>query len=197
MRDGIAAARDACAGANGARNPACTISGRTSSFHCASSSLYLTQEIRQPSTPISASLPSSSTICSRSHQRVAAVTGDEMRLVSVERLGVQSLIVQPENLQEIAGGLPVALLVDVVVEIILGLLLARAADDVDVDPNPRFAAVRAGHLLEMIDLRLCALEMGAVLEDDEIHVAVARGEILRCRRSAGVHDRRMGLPRRH
>src|SRR6516165_11763059 len=63
-RDGIVAARSVCAGGNGARNPACTISGRTSSFHCASSSLYLTQEIRQPSTPISASLPSSSTICS-------------------------------------------------------------------------------------------------------------------------------------
>src|SRR5262249_41968311 len=41
-----------------------------------------------------------------SHQRVAAVTGDEMRFVTVERLGVQGLIVQPENLQEIAGSLP-------------------------------------------------------------------------------------------
>src|SRR5262249_491316 len=48
----------------------------------------------------------------------------------------------------------------------------------------------------MIDLRLCAFEMGAVLEDDEIHVAVARGEFLRRGRSAGVHDRRMGLLQR-
>src|SRR5262249_57949510 len=113
-----------------------------------------------------------------SYQRVAAVTGDEMRLVSMERLGVEGLIVQPEDPQEIAGSLPVALLVDVVVEIILGLLLALPADDVDVDPNPRLAPMRVGHLLEMIDLRLCAFEMGAVLEDDEIHVAVARGEFL-------------------
>src|SRR6201981_2803103 len=99
-----------------------------------------------------------------------------MRLVSIQRLGVQRLMVQPEDLQEIAGSFPVALLVDVIVEIILGLLLALPADDVDVDPNPRFAPMRAGHLLEMIDLRLRAVEMSAVLEDDEIHVAVARGE---------------------
>src|SRR5215468_5455798 len=131
-----------------------------------------------------------------SYQGVAAVTGYEMRLVSVERLGVQRLIVQPEDPQEIAGSLPVALLVDVVVEIILGLLLALPADDVDVDPNPRFAPMRARHLLEMIDLGLCAFGMGAVLEDDEIHVAVARGEFLRRGRSAGVHDRRMGLLQR-
>jgi len=64
MVAGFAGARDVSTGENGARNPACTMSGRTASFHCASSSLYLTQEIRQPSTPISASLPSSSTICS-------------------------------------------------------------------------------------------------------------------------------------
>src|SRR5262249_60869263 len=80
-----------------------------------------------------------------SYRGVAAVTGDEMRLVSVERLGVQRLIVQPEDPQEIAGSLPVALLVDVVVEIILGLFLALPTDDVDVDPNPRFAPVRARH----------------------------------------------------
>ncbi len=66
-----------------------------------------------------------------------------MRLVSVERLGVERLIVQPENLQEIAGRLPVALLVNVIVQVVLGLLLGFAADDVDMNPNPGFTSVRA------------------------------------------------------
>jgi hypothetical protein len=112
---GIAGARDVSAGENGARNSACTMSGRTSSFHCASSSLYLTHEIRQA---VDADLRQLAEfvddLLGRSYQGVAAVTRDEMRLVSVQGLGVQGLIVQPENLQEIAGRLPVTLLVNVV-----------------------------------------------------------------------------------
>ena len=130
------------AGENGARNPACTISGRTSSFHCASSSLYLTQEIRQPSTPISRQLAEFvDDLLGRSHQRIAAVTRDEMRLVSVQRLGVQGLIVQAENLQEIASRLPVTSLVNIVTQIVVGLFLGLAAHDVDVNPNPGLAPV--------------------------------------------------------
>ena len=54
----------------------------------------------------------------------------------------------------------------------------------------------ARHVLEMIDLLLRAFEVGTVLEDDEVHVAITRREILRGRRTAGVHDRRMGLLQR-
>jgi len=52
----------------------------------------------------------------------------------------------------VVGRLPVALLVDVVVEIVLGFLLGLTAHDVDVDPDPRFTAVRRRHRLEMVDL---------------------------------------------
>ena len=38
--------------------------------------------------------------------------------------------------------------------------------------------------------------MGSILQNDEIHVAVAGGEVLRRRRAAGIHDRRMGLLQR-
>src|SRR6478609_9515159 len=48
----------------------------------------------------------------------------------------------------------------------------------------------------MVDLRFCTREVGTVLEDDEVHVAIARREILRGRRASGVHDRRMGLLQR-
>ena len=60
------------------------------------------------------------------------MSGDEMRLVPLERRRIERLVVQTENLQEVAGGLPVTLLIDVVVQIILRLLLGRPADDVDV-----------------------------------------------------------------
>src|SRR6267378_3567875 len=43
----------------------------------------------------------------RADERISAVTGDEMRLVAFQCLGIQSLVVQTEDLQEIAGGLPV------------------------------------------------------------------------------------------
>jgi len=48
----------------------------------------------------------------------------------------------------------------------------------------------------MVDLRFCTREVGTVLEDDEVHVAIARREILRGRRASGVHDRWMGLLQR-
>jgi len=64
-----------------------------------------------------------------------------MRLVSVQGLGVQGLIVQPENLQKIAGRLPVTLLVNVVTQIVVGLCLGLATHDVDVNPNPGLAPV--------------------------------------------------------
>ena len=43
------------------------------------------------------------------------------------------------------------------------------------------------------DLSARPLQKRPILEDDEVHVAISRGEILRRGRSAGVHDRRMWL----
>ena len=60
----------------------------------------------------------------------------------------------------------------------------------------RLAPVRAGQIFQMRDLRARAIEERAILEDDEIHVAIARGEVLRGGRAAGIHDRRMRLLQR-
>src|SRR5580692_9691199 len=86
--------RELCPARKGARNPACTISGSTSSFHCANSSLYLTHEIGQLAELIH-------DLVRRSHQRIAAVSGDEMRLVLLQRRGIERLVVQPKYLQEV------------------------------------------------------------------------------------------------
>ena len=48
----------------------------------------------------------------------------------------------------------------------------------------------------MGDLLLCAVKKGTVLEDDEVHVAVARGEVLRRWRPASVHHRWVRLLQR-
>src|SRR5580704_15834885 len=76
-------------------------------------------------------------------------------------------------------------------QIVLGFLLGLAADDVNVDPDTRLAPVRMRHYLEMGNLLLRTLQKGAVLKDDKIHIAVARGEVLRGCRTARVHDRRV------
>src|ERR1700692_2974841 len=78
-------------------------------------------------------------------------------------------------------------------QVVLGFLFGLAADDINVDPDARLAPVRMCHSLEMGYLLLRTLEKGAVLEDDKIHVAVARGEVLRRCRAARVHDRRVRL----
>src|SRR6202166_2836132 len=118
------------------------------------------------------------------------MSSDEVCFVTLQSLVVQSFSLQPENAQQVSGGLPVALLVDVAMQVIFGFLLGFATDNVDVNPDASLAPMRTRHRLEMGDLLLCAFKKGTVLEDDEVHVAVARGEVLRRWRPARVHDRR-------
>ena len=71
-------------------------------------------------------------------QRIAAMAGDEVCLVRIERLGVVRCRLQSEDAQEISRSLPIALLMDVMVQVVLGLLLGLAASRVDVDPQCEF-----------------------------------------------------------
>src|SRR5205823_4993834 len=104
-------------------------------------------------------------------QRIAAMAGDEVRLMSRKRLVVERLGLHAENPQKIFGSLPVTLLDHIIVQIVLGFLLGLAADDVDMDPDSGFAPVRASEILKMRDLSARPFQECPILENDEIHVA--------------------------
>src|ERR1700704_429074 len=123
----------------------------------------------------------------RADDRIAAPAGDDRFLQLAPPRLRQSLGIGDHRLDQVGHRLPVAVLIDVIVEIILRLLLGLALHDIGVAPDLDLAAVfLAREVAVGVDLGLALREIVAA-EHDIDHVAVFRREMLALGRAAGVH----------
>src|ERR1700730_12833488 len=122
--------------------------------------------------------------------RIAAPAGDEVFLHLGEHVRRERLGVGDHGIDQVGDRVPVALLIDVVIEIIARLLFGIALHHVGIAPHLQLAAIfLAGEVAIGVDLGLALVEIVAA-ENDIDHVAIFGREVLALLRSAGVHDRR-------
>src|SRR5262245_35129654 len=123
-------------------------------------------------------------------QRIAAPAGDEMLLHLGQHRGGKRLGIGDHGLDQVGHRLPVALLVDVFVEIGVRLLLGVALLLVGVGPHLDVAAVFLARQVAVgIDLGLAIVEVVRA-EHDIDQVAVLGREVLALVGAARIHDGR-------
>src|SRR5690242_21912551 len=95
----------------------------------------------------------------------------------LKHAGRKGLGVYAHRVDKIGRGLPIALLVDIVIEKVARLLLGLALDHIAIGPDLELAAVFAARQLAIRrDLSLGGVEI-VTCEDDEGDIAIFRGVV--------------------
>ena len=119
-----------------------------------------------------------------------------MALHVLQDVGRERLGVHPHRADEVVGRLPVAELVDVAAQVVLGVALGVALHDVGVAPHLQLAAVLLARQPAVV-VHAGAHAVGVVrVGDDEGDVALLGGEVPAGLRAARVHDHGVGLLQR-